>query len=409
LSVERAAFITLHACPLAAPGQGKSGGMNVYVRQLAAALGNMGMQIDIFTREHTDVANRIETIGPNVRVIHIKVGEPDAHVGDLYAQLPEFLDQLNAFREEEGLEYDVVHSHYWLSAWVGRRLSQELSVPHVVTFHTLGLIKMQSRAGEVEQSERAMVEAEVMATADRIVAFSPHEQDAMARLYDADPGKVSLVPCGVDLSVFRPLDQKSVRNRLGLNGEKILLYVGRVEPLKGLDLLVETAAQMDSEEGVRMMVVGADANGGQEMDRVKQLAKERDLEDKIEFVGQVDHAELPLYYNAADVCVVPSYYESFGLVALESMACGTPVVATRVGGLSTIIQHGRTGYLKPWRCPDAFANSVEMLISSDGLQQSMGEAARQRAEGMGWDNVAAMMWDEYAVLTGQPAEDDNKY
>ena len=409
MSVERAAFITLHACPLAAPGQGKSGGMNVYVRQLAAALGEMGMKIDIFTREHLDVVNRVETIGPNVRVIHLKAGEPDAHLGDLYALLPDFLEQLNDFREEEGLEYDVVHSHYWLSAWVGRELSQAINVPHVVTFHTLSLIKMQSRAGEIEQTERPVVEAEVMATAGRIIAFSPHERDAMARLYGADARKVSLVPCGVDLEVFRPLDQKSVRSRLGLNGEKILLYVGRVEPIKGLDLLVETAAQMDSTEGVRMMVVGADVNGDREMHRVKQLAKERDLEDKIDFVGQVDHDDLPLYYNAADVCVVPSYYESFGLVALESMACGTPVVATRVGGLSTIIQHGRTGYLKSWRCPEAFANSVEMIISSDGLQQSMGEAARKRAEGMGWDNVASLMWDEYSVLTEHLAKDDNKY
>ena len=409
MSVERAAFITLHACPLAAPGQGKSGGMNVYVRQLATALGEMGMKIDIFTREHLDVVNRVETIGPNVRVIHLKAGEPDAHLGDLYALLPDFLEQLNDFREGEGLEYDVVHSHYWLSAWVGRELSQAINVPHVVTFHTLSLIKMQSRAGEIEQTERPVVEAEVMATADHIIAFSPHERDAMARLYGADARKVSLVPCGVDLEVFRPLDQKSVRSRLGLNGEKILLYVGRVEPIKGLDLLVETAAQMDSAEGVRMMVVGADVNGDREMDRVKQLAKERDLECKIDFVGQVDHDDLPLYYNAADVCVVPSYYESFGLVALESMACGTPVVATRVGGLSTIINHGRTGYLKSWRCPEAFANSVEMIISSDGLQQSMGEAARKRAEGMGWDNVASLMWDEYSVLTDHPAKDDNKY
>ena len=408
MSVKRAAFITLHACPLAAPGQGKSGGMNVYVRQLAAALGDLGMEIDIFTREHAGVANRIETIGPNVRVIHIRAGEPEAHVGELYAHLPKFLEQLTAFREEEGLEYDVVHSHYWLSSWVGRELSQAIGVPHVVTFHTLGLIKMQSRAGEVEPAERPVVEAEVMASADRIIAFSPHERDAMARLYGADASKVSLVPCGVDLSVFRPLDQKSVRARLGLNGEKILLYVGRIEPLKGLELLVETAAQMDSGETARLIVVGADANGDHELDRVKQLARERDLEDQIDFVGQVDHKELPLYYNAADVCVVPSYYESFGLVALEAMACGTPVVASRVGGLSTIIHHGRTGYLKSWRCPEAFANSVEMIISSDGLQQSMGEAARKRAEGMGWDNVAAMIWDEYAVLTGHPVEDDNK-
>ena len=406
--MERAAFISLHACPLAAPGRGKSGGMNVYVRQLASALGELGMKIDIFTREHSDVANRVETIGSNVRVIHINVGEPDAHLDDLYDLLPDFLEQLNKFREEEGLEYDVVHSHYWLSSWVGRELSQELAIPHVVTFHTLSLIKMQSRAGEEEQSERSVIETKVIATADRIIAFSPHERDAMARLYAADANKITLVPCGVDLEVFRPLNQKAVRSSLGLNGEKILLYVGRVEPIKGLDLLVETAAQMDSEDGVRMIVVGADVNGDREMDRVRQLAREKDLEDKIDFVGQVDHDDLPLYYNAADVCVVPSYYESFGLVALESMACGTPVVATRVGGLSTIIHHGRTGYLKSWRCPEAFANSVEMIISSNGLQQSMGEAARKRAEGMGWDNAAALISVEYSALTSSTTYGDNR-
>ena len=382
--------------------------MNVYVRQLASALGELGMKIDIFTREHSDVANRVETIGSNVRVIHINVGEPDAHLDDLYDLLPDFLEQLNKFREEEGLEYDVVHSHYWLSSWVGRELSQELAIPHVVTFHTLSLIKMQSRAGEEEQSERSVIETKVIATADRIIAFSPHERDAMARLYAADANKITLVPCGVDLEVFRPLNQKAVRSSLGLNGEKILLYVGRVEPIKGLDLLVETAAQMDSEDGVRMIVVGADVNGDREMDRVRQLAREKDLEDKIDFVGQVDHDDLPLYYNAADVCVVPSYYESFGLVALESMACGTPVVATRVGGLSTIIHHGRTGYLKSWRCPEAFANSVEMIISSNGLQQSMGEAARKRAEGMGWDNAAALMSVEYSALTSSTTYGDNR-
>ena len=406
--MERAAFITLHACPLAAPGRGKSGGMNVYVRQLASALGELGMKIDIFTREHSDVANRVETIGSNVRVIHINVGEPDAHLDELYDLLPDFLEQLNKFREEEGLEYDVVHSHYWLSSWVGRELSQELAIPHVVTFHTLSLIKMQSRAGEEEQSERSVIETKVIATADRIIAFSPHERDAMARLYAADANKITLVPCGVDLEVFRPLNQKAVRSSLGLNGEKILLYVGRVEPIKGLDLLVETAAQMDSEDGVRMIVVGADVNGDREMDRGRQLAREKDLEDKIDFVGQVDHDDLPLYYNAADVCVVPSYYESFGLVALESMACGTPVVATRVGGLSTIVHHGRTGYLKSWRCPEAFANSVEMIISSNGLQQSMGEAARKRAEGMGWDNAAALISVEYSALTSSTTYGDNR-
>ena len=259
----------------------------------------------------------------------------------------------------------MAHSHYWLSAWVGQRLSQSLGIPHVVTFHTLALIKMQSRAGEVEPEERAEVERDAMLTADRIIAFSGHERDAMARLYGADPARVMLAPCGVDLTKFRPLDQTEVRKRLGLNGEKVLLYVGRVEPLKGLDLLVETAAQMEAgEENVRMMVVGGGGPGEPETDRVRRLAEERQVDGLIDFVGRVNHDELPLYYNAADVCVVPSYYESFGLVALESMACGTPVVASRVGGLPTIVHHGHTGYLKSWALP----RSLCSLRGDDNFQ-----------------------------------------
>ncbi len=365
-------------------------------------MGESGIPVDIFTREHDGAGSAIEWIAPNVRVIHLPGGPNEATVGELYAHLPGFLGELRAFREKEGHDYDVVHSHYWLSAWVGQRLSQGLDIPHLVTFHTLALIKMQSRAGEVEPAERQMVERDAMLSADRIIAFSGHERDAMARLYGADPAQVMLAPCGVDLAKFRPLDQKEVRRRLGLNGEKVLLYVGRVEPLKGLDLLVETAAQMEaSEENVRMIVVGGGGPGEPETDRVRRLAEERHVDGLIDFVGRVDHDDLPLYYNAADVCVVPSYYESFGLVALESMACGTPVVATRVGGLPTIVHHGHTGYLKSWRCPEAFANSVEMIISSSGLQESMGAAARRRAELMGWGNVASMISEEYRALVSR--------
>ncbi len=402
MSLERAAFIAFHACPLAAPGQGKSGGMNVYVRELSRAMGESGIPVDIFTRKHDEAGNSVEWITPNVRVIHLPGGPLGAGVGELYGHLPGFLESVRSFREAEGIDYDVVHSHYWLSAWIGQRLAQGMGIPHVVTFHTLALIKMQSRAGESEPAEREAVERDAMLTADRIIAFSGHERDAMARLYGADPLKVMLAPCGVDLAKFKPLDQKEARRRLGLNGEKVLLYVGRVEPLKGLDLLVEAAAQMEAgDENVRMMVVGGGGPGEPETDRVRRLAEERQVDGLIDFVGRVDHDELPLYYNAADVCVVPSYYESFGLVALESMACGTPVVATRVGGLPTIVHHGHTGFLKSWRCPEAFANSVEMIFASAGLQESMGAAARRRAELMGWSNVALMISEEYRALAGR--------
>ena len=389
----------MHACPLAAPGQGKSGGMNVYVRQLAAALGALGVQIDIFTRAHPGAAALVERPAPGVRVVHLPGGEPAAEPAGLFPQLPRFLDELRRFQAADGGPgYDAVHSHYWLSAWVGQRLAAELAAPHLVTFHTLSLIKQQSRAGEAEPGERPQVEREVMAAAQRIIAFSPHERDAMTRLYGADPARITLMPCGVDLAKFRPLDQAAVRRRLGLNGERVLLCVGRMEPLKGLDLLVETAAQLESDDELRMIVVGGDGSGGGELERLRRLAREREVEDLIDFVGPVAHDELPFYYNAADVCVVPSYYESFGLVALESMACGTPVVASRVGGLPTIVHHGHTGYLKSWRCPESFANSVEMILSSAGLQEKMGEAARRRAEAMGWSQVAEMVEREYRAL-----------
>lgn len=398
MNVERVAFITFHTCPLAAPGQGKAGGMNVYVRQLAQSLGDLGIEVDIFTRNHPGHHSQIEEISPNVRVVHLPAGDPETLLEYLFPFLPQFLQSLQDFRQENGLDYQAVHSHYWLSGWVGQALAQSLGAPHVVTFHTLSLIKMQSRVGEVEPLQRQRVERELLASADRIVAFSPHERNAMVQLYDADPARINLVTPGVDLSLFRPLDPLEARKRLGLNGEKVLLYVGRVEPLKGLELLLQAAAHLETCKEVRVLVVGGDPDKDQEIDRLRHLAQDLNVERMLDFVGRVDQNDLPFYYSAADVCVFPSYYESFGLAALESMACGTPVVASRVGGLPTIIQHGHTGYLKSWRCPEAFANTLEMILSSSGLQRSMGLAARRRAECMGWDKVATKIARVYESL-----------
>ncbi len=398
MNVNRVAFISFHACPLASPGEGKSGGMNVYARQLALALGNAGVHVDIFTRDHTESESKITEIAPGVRVIHLPGGPAETALDGLFPHLPEFSQALLEFQIETGLTYQAVHSHYWLSGWVGQQMATEWRAPHILTFHTLSLIKMQSRAGESEPATRKQVEKELMASADHIVAFSPHERDAMVRLYQADATKIGLIPCGVDLSLFRPLDQQEVREKLGLNGEKVLLYVGRIEPLKGLELLLHTAAQLQTFEQIRVLVVGGGVGRDQEIDRLRELAKSLNVDKVFDFIGRVDQQDLPLYYNAADVCVVPSFYESFGLAALESMACGTPVVATRAGGLSTIIQHGRTGYLKAWRCPEAFASSLEMIISSRNLQHSMGLAARRRAEGLSWDNVAGQIAGVYDSL-----------
>lgn len=391
MSVNRVAFISFHASPLAAPGVGKAGGMNVYVRQLAAALGELGVAVDVFTRNHPEAAAFIEDAGPLVRVVHLPGGGDDVPMEGLFDHLPGFLEAVAGFCSEAGMTYDAVHSHYWMSGWVGQRLARRMGVPHAVTFHTMALIKLQARAGESETPERQQVERELIADADRVVAFSPHERDSMVRLYGGDAERITLVPCGVDLSRFQPLERSEARLRLGLNGEKVLLFVGRMEELKGLDLLVHTAAQMETSDGMRVLVVGGDDGKQGEGERIRRLARNLDVDDIFDFVGRVDQAELPVYYSAADVCVVPSFYESFGLAALESMACGTPVVASRVGGLSTVVQHGRTGYLKSWRCPEAFANSVEMILSSKALQDSMGDAARRRAQDMSWERVAERM------------------
>ncbi len=395
MNLERVALVSFHACPLAALGEGKAGGMNLHVRQLARSLGNLGVEVDIFTREHPEPHGIAQEISEKARVIHLPAGDLDKPLEELYDSLPEFQSRVLAYQGVNRLEYQAVHSHYWLSGWAGQRLASTWRVPHIITFHTLALVKMNSRAGETEPVQRQETERELMQAVTRIVAYSPHERNAMARLYGADPKKVVLIPCGVDLDTFRPLDRENARKEIGLDDAKSLLFVGRIEPLKGLELLIRATSELGGGAKVRLLVVGGVLDGDPELDRMRRLAGELGIEGSVDFVGRVDHEELPLYYNAADVCVVPSFYESFGLAALESMACGTPVVATRVGGLSTIVEHGRSGYLKPWRCPDAFAGSLEVILSSRRLQQSMGRSARRRAEGMSWDAVAAQVAEVY--------------
>lgn len=401
----RVALISYHTCPLAAPGQGKAGGMNVHVRELARALGGRGVTVDVFTREHDYRCDAPGASMPGVNFVHVPAGPTDAELSDLPGYVHEFVSGVKAYQDRNGFEYLAIHSHYWLSGWAGTLLAAENGAPHVVTFHTLSRIKMQSRSGEQEPPVRQETEERIIAKADCVVAFSPHERDAMVRLYGAERERVELIPCGVDLGRFHPMGRAAAREELGLNGHKVLLYVGRIEALKGVDLLLQTAASLEAEEGVQVLVVGSDADGSGELERLSRLSNDLSLGDTVEFVGRVPQEQLALYYSAADVCIVPSFYESFGLAALESMACGTPVVASRVGGLSTIVQHGRTGYLKSWRCPEAFAQSLEMIMANDDLRDSMGRAARTRAESLSWDQVAAGLLALYNRLgsaeTGQ--------
>ena len=395
--MKRIAFVSVHGCPLAVLGSKSAGGMNVYIRALAQGLGRLGFAVDIFTRRHGSGEPAINAIDANVRIVHIDAGPEDAPKEAMFGYCPSFLEGVRAFAHDENLQYDLLHSHYWLSGWVCQALSQQWGIPHVVTFHTLAEIKTRAKTGEGEATPRNATEHEVVACADRIVVSTGYEVQALQQLYGADQEKVRVVPGGVDLDLFHPASQRAARDRLGLNGHKTILYVGRLDPIKGVETLMHTLSQLEESGDVQLLVIGGSEADG-EYQRLKALTAQLGLSNKITFLGSRQHEMLPTYYQAADVCVVPSYYESFGLVALEAMACGTPVVASRVPGLQTIVQDNRSGYLVAWHCPDAYADRLDVLLSNDSLRQSMGRQARETAVGMSWDGTAQGVAQVYAEL-----------
>ena len=399
-------MVSFHTCPGLAPGAGKVGGMNVYVKELSQHLGALGIEVDILTRQHRGQERDVVSLGDNVRIIHLNGGLPDIALEGLYPHVYRFAQDVCDYQKEEGIDYSLIHSHYWLSGLIGKHLAQSGRIPHIITFHTLAELKRQARAGEREPDYRTRIEKDLMISADLIIASSRHELEAMVDLYGAPRKTIEAVPCGVDLSLFKPLDMAESRHRLGLNGEKIMLYVGRIEPLKGVEFLLRIAAIMKEEEPFKVLIVGGDPAQEGEVQRLTTLSEELGVAEFVRFIGSVDQTLLPTYFSAADVCVVPSYYESFGLVALESMACGTPVVASRVGGLSTIVKHGRTGYLLPWRCPEPFADTLDMVLNSKDLRNSMGEAGLELAGTMGWEKVAGKIANLYeSTLGGDSGED----
>ncbi|MBI2724246.1 MAG: glycosyltransferase [Chloroflexi bacterium] len=398
----RIAVICAHTSPLATPGGRESGGMNVYVRELSLELGARGFEVDVFTRRSSDQAPAVQPFGPHARVISIDAGPADVIEKDaIPAHLPAFQSAVMAFAAREGTLYDMVHSHYWMSGVVGKDLARRWRVPHITMFHTLGEVKNRASGTEREPQCRIDAERAIAAAADRIIVATQHEKQLLATLYGARPDAIAVVPCGVDLDLFSPMPKELARRRLGLrDGERIILFVGRVEPLKGIDILINAAAQLHEDENFAVLIVGGDARAETQIRDLRELAARLGVDHHISFVGAVEHDELPLYYNAADVCVVPSHYESFGLVAVEAMACGTPVVASRVGGLTSTIMDGETGYLIPWRCPEPFAERLELLLDNDELRASFGRAGLEAVERFRWANVAEAMVDLYEdVLT----------
>ena len=391
----RIAQISTHTSPLAAPGSRDAGGMNVYVLGLSLELGLLGHEVDIFTRRDGALPH-IEQVAPNVRLVRVDAGPPRPIGKEETAKaLPEFTRGMAAAMAGKRDGYDLLHSHYWQSAWAGTLLARQSHLPHVVMFHTLGEVKNRARFGEQEPRVRIRHERTIARRATAIVTASSHERQLLQRYYAADPERMHTVPCGIDLDRFQPHDQRVARARLGLPaGAPIVFWVGRLEKLKGVEILVDAVAQLDRRD-VTLLIAGGDSRAEPLRPELEAQALQRGISPNLRFTGAVPHDELPLYYSAADVCVVPSYYESFGLVAVEAMACGTPVVASRVGGLVSTVVDGVTGYLIPWRCPEPFAEKLEVLLGNPELRANFSRAARASVEQFRWSNIGLAIEDVY--------------
>lgn len=412
----RVAMLSVHTCPLAMLGGKKTGGMNVYVRDLSRELGRMGIHVDVFTRSQDDCVPMVNhDLGERARVIHIPAGpEAPIPVGDIVNYLDEFAAGVAAFARREGLHYDLIHSHYWLSGLVAEKLEAYWGVtPIVHMFHTLGHMKnrIATDPGERAPQERLDGESHVMAVADRIIAATPAEKAQLNWLYGADMSKVVIIPPGVDLERFHPIDKKEAKTRVGIPcGDKNIMFAGRIEPLKGIDTLIEAMALIRQRhptvlENTCVAIIGGDPwadSPDAEMERLQALRQELNIHDFVLFLGAKDQDVLPNYYAAAEMVVMPSHYESFGMVALEAMAMGRPVIASDVGGLSFLVEDGVTGYHVPSRDPEALAERMYELLTNPSCRDEMGRAARHSAEQFDWSIIAGRMVALYRKLLAEP-------
>ena len=396
--MRRLAVLSLHTSPLAQPGTGDGGGMNVYVRELTSALARSGVACDVFTRAWSpDLPASVE-VEPGLRVHHVPAGPLHAVAKE---SLPTVVDEfttkvLQSMRAAGDQPYTSVHANYWLSGLSGHVIKHELNLPLVCTFHTLDRVKAESMPEEVEADmphRRAEAEASIIECSDAVLASCSVEADQIASLYGGDPGRIRIVPPGVDHAFFGPGHRPQARRALGLPLDgRLLLFVGRIQPLKCADVAVETLAELSdaASEPYRLVVVGGPSgpHGEKALQGLFDLADARGVREQVHFIDPQPHELLSSYYRAADVCLVPSRSESFGLVALEAAACGTPVVASAVGGLTTLVDHGHTGFLVDEPDPVAYAAAVRRVFDAPLAAERLSTASVLRARLYTWRAAA---------------------
>ena len=399
----RVAVLSLHTSPLDQPGTGDSGGMNVYVRALSEQLAERGVALDVFTRCSGRGVPEVEEVGPLVRVIQIQAG-PCAPVAkeDLPAMLPEFARGVMGAGEGR---YDLVHAHYWLSGWAGRAVKRAWDVPLVASFHTLGRVKNLADVDDPEPPRRLGGEHGVVRVADLILAPTPAEAAQLVDLYGARADRVRVVPPGVDLARFRPRPAEEAKEKLGLSGRPVVLFVGRLQRLKGPDVAIrafgEAVRARPDLLGEAALVLAGGPSGpdaGSQLERLRRLARRSGVADRIRFLPPVSHADLGPLYAAADVALVPSRSESFGLVALEAQAAGIPVIASAVGGLRYVVAHRESGFLVPPGDHGALAERLLQVVGHPGLRGRLAAGAVRHASRFSWERTADLVHAVYGEL-----------
>jgi D-inositol-3-phosphate glycosyltransferase len=396
--MRRVAVISLHTSPLVQPGSGDSGGMNVYVREMVSSLSQAGLECTTYTRADREGLPHEVWVEPNHRVVYIEAGLHHLPKEALPEVIDEFTDRVLEDLARHG-GADVVHANYWLSGVVAHRIKHELDIPFVSTFHTLARVKAEG--GDPESAWRDRAEAELINCADAVCVSCHEEERQFRRLYGDPQGQIEIVAPGVEHAFFAPGDQAGARAALDLPTDvPVVLFVGRIQPLKGADVAIRALHALGRPDALLLVVGGASGSDGDgEIARAHHLVDELSLRDQVRFVPPQPHHILSTYYRSADVVVVPSRSESFGLVALEAAACGIPVVASAVGGLLSLVDDGDTGFLVPDRDPVRFAKAIGRILDEPMLAESMSAASAERAGSYTWGFAAARLRRLYADLT----------
>jgi D-inositol-3-phosphate glycosyltransferase len=416
----RIAMLSYHTCPLATLGGKDTGGMNVYVREITRQLGAMGIHVDVFTRSQDEhVPHVLHDLGYGNRVVHIPAGpEHPMPKKELTAYLPQFVEGIQEISTSKNLVYDLIHSHYWMSGIAAIQLKKTWHIPFLHMYHTLGVMKnrVAQSPQQVEGDYRIEGERQVLEAADKIIAATQAEYAQLLWLYQADVNKILIIPPGVDIGRFYPIQSDEAKEYIGVPPcGRMVLFVGRIEPLKGLDVLIEAIGLMHQKADFKekpfcLVIIGGDSDETRihddnlEQARIKQLAEEHGLSNLVTFLGKKSQDSLPYYYSAAEAVVVPSQYESFGMVALEAMACGTPVVASQIGGLAYLVQDGVTGFTVPVDDPHELAQKLESILLDPDLHQRLGMQAVKVAQAYAWEKIAQKLLVVYDELLANSAQ-----